>query len=885
MTLAPGTQLGPYEVLAPLGAGGMGEVYLAKDSRLDREVALKVLPEAFSRDPERVARFQREAKVLASLNHPNIAAIYGFEEADKKRFLVLELVEGDTLAERLPRGAMPVDAALTIAKQIAEALEAAHERGIIHRDLKPGNVKLTPEGAVKVLDFGLAKAVVGEASSTDLVNSPTITADYTRPGVVLGTAAYMSPEQARGKPVDKRTDIWSFGCVLYECLTRHRPFEGDTATDLIAKILERDPDWKALPPDTPPTIQLLLRRCLTKDRNKRLRDIGDARLEIENASADPTSASLQLGGAAPASRTGLRRMGIWLALAALVTAAVYSGWRVGQQAVRPTRGSLGSRFTKLTDLAGVEYAPSLSPDGKAVAYVAREGDDQDIFSLRVGGLNPLNLTKDCTKDDTQPAFSPDGTRIVFRSERDGGGLFLMGATGESPRRLTDFGFDPKWSPDGQRVVFATEGISNPLSRNTTSAVWTIDPSTGEKKKITQTDAVQPSWSPHGNRIAYWAVWQKGGQRDIYTIPATGGEPVAVTNDQATDWFPVWSPDGRFIYFCSDRGGSMNIWRIAVDEQTGRPLGNCEPVTSGVTASGQPSLSSDGHLIAFTSTIQTANIEKVSIDPVTGVVQGPPQQISRFTGLMDYVAVSPDGEWIACTATDRQEDLILLRTDGCERRQLTNDIYKDRGPVWAPDGRRLAFYSDRSGKYEIWAINSDGSNLTQLSRTTEPSILFPKWSRDGARLFFTSGHSQVVIMDPNRSWGEQSPQVSFAVERPRGFTATSWSVDGKSIAGNVYDAESGSNLGVVVVELESKQIREIANRGDYPEFLHDGRRIMFAQDDSRLMLADLEGNPAEVLLDVAPDGLQGYGCSVSSDDSVIYYTRFKTESDVWLLQLE
>ena len=881
MTLSEGVKLGPYEIVSPLGAGGMGEVYRARDARLDRDVAIKVLPDAMARDKERILRFEREAKVLASLNHPNIAAIYGFEEFEGKRFLVMELAEGETLAERLNREPMPIRDALEFANGIAIALEAAHEKGIIHRDLKPANVKVTPDGTIKVLDFGLAKAMIGDVTGTDIANSPTITMEHTRPGVVLGTAAYMSPEQARGKPLDKRTDIWSFGAVLYECLSGHRPFQGDTATDLIAKILERDPEWNELPPQTPATIRLLLRRCLAKDRNKRLRDIGDARIEIEHAIADPASSPLHLGVAAPPSRSSLRRMVVWPALAALVAVAIYSGWRMGQRAMPQDGGSLGSKFTKLTDFAGVESAPSLSPDGKMVAYVARESDDQDIFSLRVGGLNPINLTKDCTKDDFQPAFSPDGTRIVFRSDRDGGGLFLMGATGESPRRLTDFGFDPKWSPDGQSVVFATEGIDNPLSRSSTSAVWTIDLLSGEKKKITEGDAVQPSWSPHGHRIAYWAVWQQGGQRDLYTISAGGGEPVVLTNDQPTDWFPVWSPDGRFIYFCSNRGGSMNIWRIPVDEQTGQPLGDCEPVTSGVTAAGQPSLSSDGHLIAFTATVQTGNVERVSMDPITGTVQGSPQAVSRLTGRIEYASVSPDGEWIACTTTDRQEDLILLRKDGLERRQLTNDIYKDRGPDWAPDGKRLAFYSDRSGKYEIWAINTDGSNLTQLSRTTESSITFPRWNRDGSRLFFSFGHSQVVIMDPNRPWGEQSPELLFAADPPHGFNSSSWSPDGRSIAGYMYN----SDLGIVVVDMESKQIRQITKSGDYPSFLHDGRRLIFAQDDRKLMLVDLEGHPSQVLLDLAPDGLQGYGCSVSSDDSAIYYTRVKTESDVWLLQIE
>src|SRR3990172_2924777 len=309
MPLTANTKLAPYEIIAPLGAGGMGEVYRAKDSRLDREVAIKVLPETFARDPERVARFQREAKVLASLNHPHIAAIYGFEEANAVRFLVLELVEGETLADRLKIGPLPVDEGLGVCKQIAEAVETAHEQGVIHRDLKPANVKITPDGKVKVLDFGLAKALTGDdRSQTAVANSPTITVDFTRPGVILGTAAYMSPEQARGKPVDKRSDIWSFGCVLYECLSGHRPFHGDTATDLIAKILERDPDWSTLPPNTPATVQLLLRRCLVKDRNRRLRDIGDARIEIENAIADPSATSLGLAHSALAAERKPRRL-------------------------------------------------------------------------------------------------------------------------------------------------------------------------------------------------------------------------------------------------------------------------------------------------------------------------------------------------------------------------------------------------------------------------------------------------------------------------------------------------------------------------------------------------------------------------------------------------
>ncbi len=286
MQLTSGTRLGRYEIVRMLGAGGMGEVYLARDTKLGREVAIKVLPEAFAQDSERLARFEREARLLASLNHPNIATVHGLEESDGLSFLVMELVPGLTLAERLARGPLPVDESLTVCRQIAEALEAAHEKGVIHRDLKPGNVKVTPDGKVKVLDFGLAKAFEAEGVAGDLTHSPTLTSPPTRAGVLLGTAAYMSPEQARGKPLDKRTDIWSFGCVMYEVLTGKKAFGGETVSDTIGAIMRGEPDWSVLPDATPPAVYRLLRRTLEKDSRERLRDIGDARIEIEEALTD-----------------------------------------------------------------------------------------------------------------------------------------------------------------------------------------------------------------------------------------------------------------------------------------------------------------------------------------------------------------------------------------------------------------------------------------------------------------------------------------------------------------------------------------------------------------------------------------------------------------------
>jgi Tol biopolymer transport system component len=883
MALSAGTRLGPYEILSALGAGGMGEVFRARDTRLDRDVAIKVLPDVVEHDPERLLRFEREAKVLAALSHQNIASVYGFEQVDGRHLLILEFVDGPTLADRIQRGALPVDEALEIAKQIAEALDAAHEKGIIHRDLKPANVKITPEGQVKVLDFGLAKALGDETSGSRIADSPTLTAQYTQPGMVLGTAAYMSPEQARGKPLDKRTDIWSFGCVLYECLSGARLFEGESSSDIIAKILERDPDFGAIPPRTPPRVRDLLKHTLEKSARRRLRDIGDAVIVLEASISSREWSTTGVHRAASAPRRTIRRIGVVAGLIALLAFAAYGGSRIAGSRAAPRGASLTAKFMKLTDAAGVENLPSLAPDGKTIVYVATDEGDLDIFARRVGGLNPINLTKDSPKDDSQPAFSPDGGRIAFRSERDGGGLFLMDATGESPRRLTDFGFNPAWSADGKSVVFAVEGIIQPFTRNTISAIWTIDVATGDKRKLFDGDGVQPSLSPHNRRIAYWCTWKLGGQRDIYTIPVSGGEPVAITDDPATDWCPIWSPDGKYIFFCSDRGGSMNLWRVAVDENTGKRLSGFEPLTAGVTELGHPSISSDGRRIAFTSAVSTANVEKLLFDPKSLTARGDPIAVSRGTGDLTCSSVSPDGRWIVCESRgDLQEDIFLLSADGGERRQLTNDRYKDRGPDWSPDGRRIAFYSDRNGKYEIWAINADGSNLTQLTQTTGSSTTAPKWNPDGKRLLF-SAKADLVIFDPNKEWEQQTSQVSKITDKDvRKVNSASWSPDGTCIVTDMAHPNGSAIL--AIYSFESKKLEPLGIEGGSPAFLGDGRNLIYVKDDA-IFTCDRAGKNAKKLLTVAPDRLGPRSPCVSHDGGTIYYTRKKAESDIWMIELE
>ena len=451
-----GRQLGSYQVLSLLGTGGMGEVYRAHDRKLGRDVALKVLPKEFSQDPERLARLEREARLLASLNHPHIGAIHTLEESDGVRFLVLELVAGETLAERLKAGPLEVPEALRVCAQIAEALEAAHEQGVIHRDLKPANVKVTPEGQVKVLDFGLAKA----QGSPDLSQAPTVSATGTETGAILGTPAYMSPEQARGRAVDKRTDVWAFGCVLYELLTGQRAFAGATVSDAIAAVLEREPDWEALPQTTPASIQTLLRRCLRKDSNRRHHDMADARIEIEEALSEPLkamptaemAAAVAIGAAQPPP---WRRAVPWMLagmLAVIAAVALWSLWRAGPPAQRPVSRlviNLPQGQTLWQDL-------SISPDGTQIVYGARTGSRLQFYVRRLNELESKPVPG--TAGAFHAAFSPDGKWLAFAGQ-DGllkkvslAGGALQTLCGH--RGITEGDIGLSWTPNGDAIIFA-----------------------------------------------------------------------------------------------------------------------------------------------------------------------------------------------------------------------------------------------------------------------------------------------------------------------------------------------------------------------------------------------------------------------------------------------
>jgi len=782
-----GSSIAHYRITAKLGEGGMGEVWRARDAKLERDVAIKLLPAAFVADAERLARFEREAKLLAQLNHPNIAQIYGIESSGDSHALVMELVEGPTLAERLEPGKLPLEDALAVAGQIAEALEEAHEKGIVHRDLKPQNIKVAPDGKVKVLDFGLAKAMdPGAAGSSpsplrspSLLNSPTLTSAGTQLGVILGTAAYMSPEQAKGAAADKRADVWSFGVILFEMLSGRLLFHADSVPETLALVLARDLDLSGLPESTPPWLERLVRRCLERDPKLRLRDIGEARIALfRGAAAEPMGAA---PGAAP-SRLSLGRIVPWaLALVALGAAA---GWLAQRAGVPTVERTPTFALRRLTELPGPESDPALSPDGRQLVYTSAAAGNSDLYLLRVGGGRAINLTASSPEADEQAAFSPDGETIAFRSSRDGGGLFVMGATGESVRRLTDAGFNPAWSPDGRRIAYSMEGVTDPYSRTAEAELWIVDVATGERRRRLVGDAVQPAWSPDGARIAFWA--NSNGQRDLWTVGAESGEPVAVTADLATDWSPEWSPDGRWLYFSSDRAGGMNLFRVAIDPGTGGAAGVPEQVTTSVGNLGHVRFSADGRRMVAAAYERSVDLELYRLDPDAEPALQPLRTLRPRA--LHWCDLAPDAEWLACSTLGTPEDLVLLRADGSELRRLTDDVHKDRGAVWSPEGDRVLLYSTRAGGWDFWTVRADGSELRRLTDLGEAAPA--AWTPDGREVTLALQNRTLYQIDASRLASPESAS-RFALPEPlQGFIPRAWSADGRYLGGSEIDERWG-----------------------------------------------------------------------------------------------
>ena len=881
MPLAPGARLGPYEVLQPIGAGGMGEVYRARDTRLQRDVAIKVLPERLTQNEQALARFEREARVVAALSHPNILAIHDVGQEGSTAFAVMELLEGATLRDELREGPLPARRAADYAAQAAEGLAAAHEKAVVHRDLKPENLFVTRDGRLKILDFGLAREERRPSGSE--TESPTLVRE-TDPGSVVGTVGYMSPEQVRGELVDHRSDIFSLGCVLHEMLSGRRAFGRETAAETMTAILREDAhpiadSGRAIPPG----LARIVSHCLEKKPEQRFQSARDLAFDLASISGSSETAT---SVAPPSGRGSAWR---WLAAATTVGVLLLAlGYWAGRTvAGRDAAPVATTRFSQVTDLAGIETSPSLSPDGKTLAFAGRPSGDFDIYVQRVGGHNPVNLTDDCPKDDTAPAFSPDGDRLVYHSECEGGGLFVMGATGESRRRIAEQGHDPSWSPDGRSVVAASEQSVSPLSRNAESRLSIVDVASGTARVLLEQDAMQPAWSPDGRRIAFWGL--RGGpggtgRRDIWTVPAEGGEAVEVTRDEFVDWSPTWSPDARHLYFSSGRGGTLNLWRIRVDTATGALGGDAEPVTTPARASGPLTLSREGARLAFEAREQRSTLHRVAFDPEREQLAGAPELVLGGSHQIGSIGLSPDGAWVTLATFGLLENIFLIRLDGTGYRQLTDDGFRNRGSSFSADGSLISFYSNRSGRYEIWNLRRDGSNLEQITRSESGSRWFPEWSPDGSRIAI-SGIPASQLLDPAKPIGARAV-FEFPVP-PDGtrFQPSSWFPDGSRVAGATLRPD-GSSAGVVVFDLRSLSYVRLTSSGTTTQVLRDGRRLLYEDDGLIRLLDTASGRTTEILRIGRPNqSINQRLFRITRDNRQIVFIRGEAESDIWLMGTE
>ncbi|HEY2293110.1 MAG TPA: protein kinase [Thermoanaerobaculia bacterium] len=834
-----------YRILGVAGIGGMGVVYHAEDTRLGRPVALKFLPPVLTPNPRAKARFLNEARAAAALDHANICTIHeAGETAEGQLYLAMAYYEGETLKQRLERGPLPAAEALDIALQVARGLSKAHRQGIVHRDIKPANLMITVDGVVKILDFGIARLP-----------------DETLSNPVLGTPGYMSPEQARAGAVDARSDVWSLGVVLYEMLTGRLPER-------------REEDL----PAEPPGLDRVLSRMLAEEPADRYPDAAALLADLSTLVPAATGTG-SLPVRAPGRRRPVRTLALGVALALAVTAGVVL-LRSTVPHDRAETDLSQATLTRLTDLPGREWFPSLSPDGSLFVFARKLGDRSRLFLQQVGGGTALDLLPDSFAGDSQPAFSPDGRQIAFRSERDGGGIFVMGLMGESVRRVTDFGFNPAWSPDGREILCATEGIDNPLVRRHPSAVYRISLATGQRRLVSRGDAVQPSWSPHGFRIAYWGL-SPSGERMIWTLPAAGGRPVQATAGKSIDWNPVWSPDGRFLYFASDRSGVINLWRMPIDERSGRTLGDPEPVNTSGQASMLVSLSRDGRHIVYASDETRTILEKVAFEPASGTVVGQPAAITQTSDRISAFDASRDGRWLVYQTSIPQEDLLLVHPDGTGWRRLTEDAFRDRQPRWSPDGTRIAFYSNRGGHYEIWLLRADGSQLERAAVIPGKPAYHPIWSPDGRWIACDLGENEALI-DLSRPLADRRPLLLPLSGHGLGFSASSWSADGRWLAGALHQPDGRQLPGVVLYSLAGGKYMQLTDHGQSATWLSDSRRLLYS-DGGKLFLLDTLSRASRQVLDVPPDSDYSDFC-LSPDDRVLYLARDTEQGDIWLLTM-
>jgi serine/threonine-protein kinase len=834
MSLAPGMRVGSYEIQALLGAGGMGEVYRARDTRLGRDVALKTLPGIFTNDPERLARFRREAQMLASLNHPHIGAIYGFEEIDGRHVLVLELVDGETLAHRIARGPLAVDESIAIGRQIAEALLAAHEKGIIHRDLKPANIALTEHDKVKVLDFGLAKAGEATGSSVDVMNSPTLTSPtiLSGVGVVLGTAAYMSPEQAKGRVADKRSDVWAFGCVLYEMLTGRRPFEGEDVSDTVASVLRGEPDWSLLPSSLPPAVRLMIKRCLEKDRQQRIADVSTCLFVL--SAPQLLSPSLV---APPRSR-----FPTWAVVLVLLTAALGAGllawlWPRPARTVAPV-GRFRVALPSTDLLSPARRAVAISPDGQRIVYSA----NGRLVLRTVSQFEPQVIAG--SDPGVTPVFSPDGQSIAFWADSAIKRIAVSGGVPVTICNTTPAPFGIEWDQNGITFVEPSRSIMR------------VSPNGGNPSvlvRLTPEDGLAhgPQMLPDGKTLLFTlgrgllpvANFWDNAEIVAYSL-ASGQRKVILKGGSNARYVPT----GHLLYML--QGTLMAVpFDLAKLEVTGGPVPVVEGISRAAAAAGGEAhyaVSDSGTLVYVPGPTRSGQERLFFYDRHGGAE---PLKMSR--GSYAYPRVSPDGKWLAMEMSGESGAAIAVyELSGASSVRRLTFGGNNRLPIWSRDGRHVAFQSDREGDRAIFWQPVDGGVAERLTRPERGTVHVPEtWSpTEDVFLFSATGPLSTSL------W-------AFSMRDRRAFrfddvtsaafpTDAAFSPDGRWVAYQSGDAATGEATTYVQPYPPTGAKFEIG-RGGRPAWTRDGKEILLVPAPSQFVTVSVRTQPTFSSTDPVP----------------------------------
>jgi len=851
-----GESIGPFHVVEKLGEGGMGEVYRARDTRLDRDVAIKILPPSLAADPDRLARFSREAKTLASLNHSNIAHLHGLEETGSRRALIMEFVEGEDLSARIARGAIPIDEAIAIARQIADALEAAHDQGVIHRDLKPANIKIRSDGTVKVLDFGLAKAFLPDDSSAaaNMSNSPTLTSHGTQLGVILGTAAYMSPEQVRGKPVDRRADIWAFGIVLYEMLTGRAGYSGEDVSETLAAVLTREVDWSSLPPATPARLRQLLGDCLVRDPKQRLRDIGEARSTLDHLSSDTASIAQKKNDASvePARRKTAGSALAWSIAAVAVIAAGVIAWQSRAKRFEAPRVVTRSKML----LKGLNGFLGVSPDG---THVAHAGVGTERYQLYLKAMDQFDGQPLAGTDGGEfPVFSPDGTWIAF-SDRGAERMLKKVPVAGGPT----FTIGPGWFAGGgawgagDTIVFSQMSGLMKVSAagGTASPLTTIDSANGE------TIHNHPQFLPRGDRLLFTVLSKSAESPHFAVLDLKTGTRRIVARGGSNGQY-VASGHLTFV-----RQGTL--FAVPFDLARSTTTGPEVPLIEGISTLGPPgtadyAVSQTGTLLYMESRISGTLLSWASRDGVLQSIPGLAARDGRVGGRL-----SPDGtRMVSAVVSDGGADLWMIDLQRGVETRLTFGGDND-DPVWTPDGRTILFSVRRTGKPGVYSMAADGGR-TELLFASEGIPRPTSISPDGANLLYTQAglaptRPRVMVLPLKGPSHTPHPLREIAAEDSQ----AQFSPDGKWVA--LMSTEAGTRE-VYLVRFPDggAKVRVSTGGGQLPRWADKGRELLYwsaRSGDSKLMSATIAssdplvvGTPralfgilAPSIWDVTPDG--------------------------------